>query len=137
MQVFKAPFKFCLHNIKQQKGDFMANANSFLIAANDEHGQNPPTVGKRTPTMPYINQSFYENEFNRPAKYYFLIACLRTGYNVFDVKPELQDISISTRVTRTNRRKPTCVVTYAYNAIGNGNTFNNTFTFYFIFANIF
>lgn len=36
----------------------MANANVFLIAANDEHGQNPPTVGKRTPTMPYINQSF-------------------------------------------------------------------------------
>lgn len=105
----------------------MANANSFLIAANDEHGQNPPTVGKRTPTMPYIDQSFYENEFNRPAKYYFLIACLRTGFNVFDVKPELQDLSISTRVTRTNRRRPTCVVTYAYNAIGNGTTFNNTF----------
>lgn len=104
----------------------MANPNNFLIAANDEHGQNPPTVGKRTPTLPYIDQSFYENEFNRPAKYNFLIACLRTGFNVFDAKPELQDISISTRVTRTNRQGATCLVTFAYNAIGNGTTFNNT-----------
>ena len=104
----------------------MANPNSFLIAANDEHGQNPPTVGKRTPTMPYIDQSFYENEFNRPAKYNFLLACLRTGFNVYDVKPELQDISITTRVNRTNRQRATCLVTFAYNAIGNGNTFNDT-----------
>ena len=104
----------------------MANANVFLIAANDEHGQNPPTVGKRTPTMPYINQSFYENEFNRPAKYHFLIACLRTGFNAIDIKPELQDVGISTRVARNNRQRPTCVVTFAYNAIGNGATFNNT-----------
>ena len=104
----------------------MANPNSFLIAANDEHGQNPPTIGKRTPTMPYIDQSFYENEFNRPAKYHFLIACLRTGFRVFDAKPELQDVSISTRVTRINRQGATCLVTYAYNAIGNGSTFNNT-----------
>ena len=43
----------------------MALASSFLIAANDEHGLNPPTAGKRTPIMPYINRSFYENEFNR------------------------------------------------------------------------
>ena len=41
----------------------MANASSFLIAANDEHGLNPPTVGKRTPFISYINRSFYENEF--------------------------------------------------------------------------
>lgn len=94
----------------------MANAERFYIGGNDEHGQNPPTVGKRTPTMPYINRSFYENEFNRPAKYYFLIACLRTGFNVFDVKPELQDIPISRRVSRTNAQGLTCVITYAYNA---------------------
>ena len=41
----------------------MALASNFLIAANDEHGLNPPTAGKRTPIMPYINRSFYENEF--------------------------------------------------------------------------
>ena len=30
----------------------MAKASDFLIGANDEHGLNPPTVGKRTPIMP-------------------------------------------------------------------------------------
>lgn len=36
----------------------MAVASNFLIGANDEHGINPPTVGKRTPIMPYIGRSF-------------------------------------------------------------------------------
>lgn len=97
----------------------MANAQRFYIGGNDEHGINPPTAGKRTPVMPYINRSFYENEFNRPAKYYFLIACLRTGFNVYDVKPELTDTSISQRVSRVNRQGLTLVNTYAYNAADN------------------
>ena len=104
----------------------MAYAENFYIGANDEHGVNPPTAGKRTPIMPYVNRSFYENEFNRPAKYYFLIACLRTGFNVYDVKPELNDISINQRVIRTNRQNLTCLVTYAYNAYGNDLAFNQT-----------
>ena len=33
------------------KGVKMANED-FLIGANDEHGVNPPTAGKRTPEMP-------------------------------------------------------------------------------------
>ena len=103
----------------------MANAERFYIGANDEHGMNPPTAGKRTPTMPYINRSFFENEFNRPAKYNFLIACLRTGFNVFDVKPEITDISISQRVTRVNRQRLNCVVTYAYNAASNDTVFSS------------
>ena len=103
----------------------MAIASDFLIAANDEHGLNPPTAGKRTPILPYINRSFYENEFNRAAKYQFLLACLRCGFNVFDVHPELQDVSISTRVVRTNRARPTLVITFAYNATGSGTTFNS------------
>ena len=41
----------------------MAVASNFLIGANDEHGLNPPTAGKRTPIMPYINRSFYENYY--------------------------------------------------------------------------
>lgn len=94
----------------------MANAEQFYIGGNDEHGIDPPTVGKRTPIMPYIGRSFYENEFNRPAKYYFLIACLRTDFNVYDIKPERTDISVSARVTRANRQRLTCIVTYAYNA---------------------
>ena len=103
----------------------MAIASDFLIAANDEHGLNPPTAGKRTPVLPYINRSFYENEFNRAAKYEFIFACLRCGFNVFDVHPEVQDVSVSTRVVRTNRARPTLIVTFAYNASGSGTTFNS------------
>ncbi len=103
----------------------MANASNFIIGANDEHGLNPPTAGKRTPILPYINRSFYENEFNREAKLKFIEADLRCGYNTFDVKPEIQDISISTRVRRINNANLTAVVTFAYNAAGDGTTFNN------------
>lgn len=103
----------------------MAIASDFLIAANDEHGLNPPTAGKRTPVLPYINRSFYENEFNRAAKYEFIFACLRCGFNVFDVHPEVQDVSVSTRVVRTNRARPALIVTFAYNASGSGTTFNS------------
>ena len=103
----------------------MATASEFLIAANDEHGLNPPTAGKRTPIMPYINRSFYENEFNRLAKLDFILACLRCGFNVYDVKPEVQDIGVSTRVVRTIRARATLVVTFAYNASGNGTSFNS------------
>lgn len=103
----------------------MAQASNFLIAANDEHGLNPPTAGKRTPVIPELGRSIYESEFNRPAKQKFILACVRCGYNVFDVKPELMDTSISTRVVRTNRAGATLVVTFAYNAYGDGTNFNN------------
>ena len=103
----------------------MAEAYQFLIGGNDEHGVNPPTAGKRTPILPYINRSFYENEFNREAKYRFLEACLRCGFNVFDVKPELQDISITTRIRRINNAGLSLLVTFAYNAFGTGATFNS------------
>ena len=103
----------------------MAVASDFLIGANDEHGLNPPTAGKRTPIMPYINRSFYENEFNRQAKIDFLLACLRCGFNVYDVHPEVQDTSVSTRVVRANRAGLTLLVTFAYNAFGTGVNFNS------------
>lgn len=103
----------------------MAVASDFLIAANDEHGLNPPTVGKRTPVINYIGRSFYENEFNRAAKYAFILACLRCGFNVLDVHPEIQDISVSTRVVRTNRAGANVLVTFAYNASGDGTSFNS------------
>ncbi len=103
----------------------MAKASDFLIGANDEHGLNPPTVGKRTPTMPYIGRSFYENEFNKQAKIDFILACLRCGFRVYDVHPEIQDVSVSTRVVRTNRAGVSLVVTFAYNASGSGTTFNS------------
>lgn len=103
----------------------MANASDFLIGANDEHGLNPPTLGKRSPILPYINRSFYENEFNKEAKNYFIEACLRTGFRVYDVKPEINDISIPTRIDRIRRQNLTLLVTFAYNASGSGLTFNS------------
>lgn len=101
------------------------NANNFLIAGNDEHGLNPPTLGKRTPVMPYIGRPFYENEFNRAAKNAFLKECLRIGFFVLDVKPNLQDISVSARVVIVNRANPTLVLTFGYNAFGDGTSFNS------------
>ncbi len=103
----------------------MANASDYLIGANDEHGLNPPTAGKRTPTLPYIGRSFYENEFNRQAKIDFILACLRCGFRVYDIHPEVQDTSVSTRVVRANRAGLTLLVTFAYNAFGTGTTFNS------------
>ncbi len=97
----------------------------FYIGANDEHGVNPPTVGKRTPIMPYINRAIYENEFNRPAKIFFLQACMRQDFDTYDVKPELQDLSVSSRVRRINNQGLTLLVTFAYNAFGSGNSFNS------------
>lgn len=98
---------------------------TYYIGANDEHGQNPYTPGKRTPVMPYLNVPFYENQFNRPAKIKFMEACLRNGLAVYDVKPELTDTSISTRVQRINRQNLTLLVTFGYNAFGSGNSFNS------------
>ena len=103
----------------------MAVASDFLIGANDEHGLNPPTVGKRTPVINYIGRSFYENEFNKEAKLMFILACLRCGFNVYDVHPEVQDVSVSTRVVRANRAGISLLVTFAYNASGNGVNFNS------------
>lgn len=103
----------------------MASASDFLIGANDEHGLNPPTAGKRTPVLPYINRSFYENEFNSRAKLQFILACLRCGFRVYDLKPEQQDVSISTRVTRARRAGISLLVTFAYNAAGNANAFSS------------
>lgn len=109
------------------------NPENFLIAGNDEHGINPPTPGKRTPIMPYINRSIYENEFNYWAKNCFLADCLRIGFFVLDVKPNRQDLSISARVNLINRAMPTLVYTFAYNAAADGNNFssaNGIETFY-------
>lgn len=103
----------------------MARASDFIIAGNDEHGLNPPTAGKRTPTLPYINRSFYENEFNRQAKYMFLAICARCGFRTFDAHPEITDTSISTRVRRVNSIGASALVTFGYNAYGGGLTFNS------------
>lgn len=100
----------------------MAN-DDYYIGANDEHGINPPTQGKRTPVVPGLNRQIYENEFNRAAKNKFIEACMRQGFSVYDVKPELYDVSVSNRVTRINRQNLTALVTFAYNAYNT--TFNS------------
>ncbi len=101
------------------------NPQNYLIAGNDEHGINPPTAGKRTPTMPYIDRQIYENEFNYGAKNAFLADCYRIGFRVLDVKPNRQDLSVSNRVAIVNRSGANAVVTFAYNAYGNGAEFNS------------
>lgn len=95
----------------------MANED-FLIGANDEHGVNPPTLGKRTPYIAQLGRQIYENEFNRTAKNKFIEACMRQDFSVYDVKSEFQDVSISERVRRINARNLTLLVTFAYNAYG-------------------
>ena len=104
------------------RSNLLAN---YYIGGNDEHGQNPFTAGKRTPVMPYLNVPFYENQFNRPAKIRFLEGCLRNNFAVFDVKPELTDTPVSTRVRRINAQNLTLLVTFGYNAFGSGNSFNS------------
>ena len=102
----------------------MAN-DIYYIGANDEHGVNPPTPGKRTPVVPGLERQIYENEFNRAAKNKFIEALMRNSFSVYDVKPELNDITISERVRRINRQNLTALVTFAYNAFGDGNSFNS------------
>ena len=50
---------------------------------------------------------------------------LRCGFNVYDIHPEIQDVSVSTRVARANRAGVSLLVTFAYNASGNGLSFNS------------
>lgn len=95
----------------------MANED-FYIGANDEHGVNPPTPGKRTPYIAELGRQIYENEFNRTAKNSFIEGCMRQDFSVYDVKPEQQDISISQRVQRINSQNLILLVTFAYNAFG-------------------
>ena len=101
------------------------NPQNYLIAGNDEHGINPPTAGKRTPELPYIDRVVYENEFNFEAKNAFLADCYRVGFRVLDVKPNRQDLSVSNRVVIVNRSGVDALVTFAYNAFGDGSSFNS------------
>lgn len=103
----------------------MANSD-YLIAGNDEHGLEPqPTIGKRTPVMPYVGRSFYENEFNKEAKRYFLEACARQGFRTVDVKPGNQDLSLTARAQIVNSSKATLVLTFAYNAAASDSVFSS------------
>ena len=111
----------------------MANSD-YLIAGNDEHGLEPlPTIGKRTPYISQVGRSFYENEFNKEAKRYFLEACARQGFRTLDVKPGNQDLSLTARAQVVNASRATLLVTFAYNAAARDDEFtsaNGVETFY-------
>jgi len=111
----------------------MANSD-YLIAGNDEHGLEPlPTIGKRTPYISQVGRSFYENEFNKEAKRYFLEACARQGFRTLDVKPGNQDLSLTARAQIVNASRATLLVTFAYNAAARDDVFgsaNGVETFY-------
>ena len=103
----------------------MANSD-YLIAGNDEHGLEPlPTVGKRTPYIKQVGRSFYENEFNKEAKRYFLEACARQGFRTLDVKPGNQDLSLTARAQIVNYNKANILVTFAYNAAARDDAFTS------------
>lgn len=98
----------------------------YLIAGNDEHGLSPlATPGKRTPYISSVGRSFYENEFNKEAKRYFLEACTRQGFKTLDVKPSNYDVSLTTRAQIVNNKQPNVLVTFAYNGYGDGTNFNS------------
>lgn len=114
----------------------MANSD-YLIAGNDEHGLSPlATPGKRTPYISRVGRSFYENEFNKEAKRYFLEACKRQGFRTLDVKPSNYDVSLTTRAQIVNNKKPNALVTFAYNGYGDGTSFNNVSGFEVFYSNL-
>ena len=114
----------------------MSNSD-YLIAGNDEHGLAPlATPGKRTPYIDKVGRSFYENEFNKETKKYFLEACKRQGFKTLDVKPSNYDVSLTTRAQIVNNKKPNVLVTFAYNGYGDGMTFNNVNGFEIFYSNL-
>lgn len=111
--------------------------SDYLIAGNDEHGLAPlATPGKRTPYIENIGRSFYENEFNKEAKRYFLEACKRQGFNILDVKPSNYDVNLSTRAQIVNNKRPNLIVTFAYNGYGDGTKFNSVNGFEIIYSTL-
>ena len=111
--------------------------SDYLIAGNDEHGLAPlATPGKRTPYISKVGRNFYENEFNKEAKKYFLEACKRQGFKILDVKPNNYDVNLTTRAQIVNNQKPSLLVTFAYNGYGDGTTFNNVNGFEVFYSNL-
>ena len=114
----------------------MVNSN-YLIAGNDEHGLAPlATAGKRTPYISKVGRNFYENEFNKEAKRYFLEACKRQNFKTLDVKPNNYDVSLTTRAQIVNNKRPNVLVTFAYNGYGDGTQFNDVSGFEVFYSNL-
>lgn len=87
----------------------------FKIGGNDEHGLSPPTLGQSSPIMPYLNRPIYKNEFNRAAKYFFLSACARCGFETVDLHPTTTDTVTTDRIEHANRMGLDALITFSYN----------------------
>lgn len=98
---------------------------TFLIGGNDTCGMDPPTLGRHTPVLPYVHRRYFENEFSRAVKLRFLAACLRTGFNVLDVKPELGDLPPQKRIARVNSCRPSLTVSFGYDSFGSASLFTD------------
>ena len=83
-----------------------------------------------------MGRSFYENEFNKEAKKYFLEACKRQGFKTLDVKPSNYDVSLTTRAQIVNNKRPNVLVTFAYNGYGDGVSFNSVNGFEVFYSNL-
>lgn len=90
-----------------------------MIALDDGHGLSPsPTPGKRTPIIPEIKRSIYENEFNKAVVYYLDQELKRCGFRTLLVAPTDVDVPLSTRTRLANQKGAHLFVSVHYNAGG-------------------
>ncbi|AYP68733.1 N-acetylmuramoyl-L-alanine amidase precursor [Bacillus phage vB_BpsS-36] len=95
----------------------MTKASDFTVTVDAGHGLNPATAGKRTPPIPELGgRVILEREFNEPTKNLLMQELRRIGFKVVDVAPELHDVPLSTRVTRSDNAKSNLHVSVHYNA---------------------
>ncbi|WP_052807363.1 N-acetylmuramoyl-L-alanine amidase [Risungbinella massiliensis] len=94
----------------------MAEANRFLIAIDDGHGQE--TSGKRTPVIPELRRSIKENEFNRAVASLLDQELRRLGFRTLLVAPTDVDTPLANRTNLANSRKANIYVSIHYNAGG-------------------
>lgn len=92
---------------------------SYLIALDDGHGLSPtPTSGKRTPMIPEIKRSIYENEFNKAVVYYLDQELKQCGFRTLLVAPTDVDVPLSIRTRLANQKGADLFVSVHYNAGG-------------------
>lgn len=100
---------------------------SYKIAVSSGHGMSTP--GKRTP--PLLNDLYidgklvrqkgkviHEKEFNKGSAKYLIKALERCGFEVLNVSPGDEDVSLRTRVDRANKFKADMYIDKHYNALG-------------------
>lgn len=94
----------------------MAEANRFLIAIDDGHGQE--TLGKRTPVIPELGRPIKENEFNRAVATLLDQELRRLSFRTLLVAPTDVDTPLVNRTNLANSQKADLYVSIHYNAGG-------------------